>query len=35
MGAYGDKVAKQFTAPKLAFYTVFWGLHFFLFAYGW
>lgn len=35
MGGYGEKVAKQFVAPKLFFYTVFWGLHFFLFGYGW
>lgn len=33
--SYGQKVAKQFTAPKLFFYTVFWGVHFFLFGYGW
>lgn len=35
MGGYGEKVAKQFAAPKLFFYTIFWGLHFFLFGYGW
>lgn len=32
---YGDRVIKQFTAPKLFFYTVFWGLHWFAFGYGW
>lgn len=32
---YGQLVAKQFTAPKLFFYTLFWGIHIFLFAYGW
>lgn len=35
MGGYGEKVVKQFAAPKLFFYTLFWGLHFFLFGYGW
>lgn len=35
MSTYGTKVKKQFTAPKLFFYFIFWGLHFFLFGYGW
>lgn len=33
--SYGEKVLKQFAAPKLFFYTIFWGVHWFLFGYGW
>ncbi|KAG8159608.1 hypothetical protein KVR01_010245 [Diaporthe batatas] len=32
---YGTLVKKQFTVPKLSFYFIFWGIHFFLFGYGW
>ncbi|POS77757.1 ferric reductase like transmembrane component [Diaporthe helianthi] len=32
---YSTLVKKQFTAPKLSFYVIFWGIHFFLFGYGW
>ncbi|KAI2605533.1 putative FAD binding protein [Hypoxylon sp. NC1633] len=30
-----DLVKKQFTASKLIFHVLFWGLHWFLFGYGW
>lgn len=32
---YGTLVKKQFTVPKLSFYFIFWGIHFFLFGFGW
>ncbi|ROW14703.1 hypothetical protein VPNG_03748 [Cytospora leucostoma] len=32
---YSQFIAKQFTAPKLLFYFIFWGIHWGLFAYGW
>lgn len=32
---YATLVKKQFTVPKLSFYFIFWGIHFFLFGYGW
>lgn len=32
---YATLVKKQFTAPKLSFYFIFWGIHFFLFGFGW
>lgn len=32
---YGQFIAKQFTAPKLLFHFIFWGIHWGLFAYGW
>lgn len=32
---YATLVKKQFTVPKLSFYFIFWGIHFFLFGFGW